>query len=55
MVLPCGKAVFASKEFNVHWLDDMMQQGDQSTSLEQVGLSVLKFCSTPKPPAHDEL
>ena len=55
MVLPCGKAVFTSKEFNVHWLDDMMQQDDQSTSLEQVGLSVLKFCFTLKPPAHDEL
>ena len=36
MVLPCRKAVFTSKEFNVHWLGDMMQQDNQSPSLEQV-------------------
>ena len=37
-VLPCRKAVFTSKEFNAHWLDDM-QQDNRSHSLEQVGLS----------------
>ena len=50
-VLPCRKAVFTSKEFNAHWLDDM-QQDNRSHSLEQVGLSILKFCSSSKPLAH---
>ena len=52
MVLPCRKTVFTSKEFNVHRLNDMMQQDNQSPSLEHVGLSVLKFCSSLKPLAH---
>ena len=52
MVLPCRKAVFTSQEFIVHWLDDIMQQDNRSPSLEQVGLSVLKFCSSSKPLAH---
>ena len=51
MVLPCRKAVFTSKEFNVHWLDDMPQD-NWSPSLEEVGLSALKFCSSSKPLAH---
>ena len=51
MVVPCTKAVFTSKEFNVHWLDDMPQD-NWSPSLEEVGLSVLKFCSSSKPLAH---
>ena len=54
MYLPCRKAVFTFKHFNVHWLDDMMQQDNQSPSLEQVGLSVLKFCSSLKPLAHKQ-
>ena len=52
MVLSCRKAVFTSKEFNVHRLDDIMQQDNRSPSLEQVGLSVLKFCPSSKPVAH---
>ena len=52
MVLPCRKTVFTSKEFNVHQLDDMMQQDNRSPSLEQVGLSVQEFCSSLKPLAH---
>ena len=52
MALPCRKAVFTSQEFIVHWLDDIMQQDNRSPSLEQVGLSVLKFCSSSKPLAH---
>ena len=53
ITLPCKNAVLASNEFNTHLLDAIIEQVRWRPSLEHVGLSVLKFCSSSKPLAHN--
>ena len=53
IALPCKNAVLTSNEFNVHLLDAIIEQVKWSPSLEHVALSVLKFCSSLNPLAHN--
>ena len=53
IALPCKNADLTSNKFNVHLFDAIIEQVRQKPCLEHVGLSVLKFCSSLKPLAHN--
>ena len=53
IALTCKNAVLTSKEFNVYLIDAITEQIRWRPSLKHVGLSVLKFCSSSKPLAHN--
>ena len=53
IALPCENAVLKCDEFNVHLFQAIIEQVRRRPSLEHVGRSVLKFCSSSKPLAHN--
>ena len=53
VALPCENAVLKCDEFNVHFFHAIIEQVRPRPSLEHVGRSVLKFCSSSKPLAHN--
>ena len=53
IALPCENAVLKCDEFNVHFFHAIIEQVRPRPSLEHVGRSVPKFCSSSKPLAHN--